>query len=223
MKGLLVKDFLLTTKVQGKTLGCLIVFALLMAFATDNPFFIVSYLTFICSIFSINAIIYDEMGNGYSFLFTLPVDTKNYVKSKYIFCIGITVVSVIVSNILAVAVCLFRGKEELLTEGKAVSLAIAGIVVFYQAILIPLELKFSSDKSRVLIFGVTGGLVASILVIVNLIRKNEKMADSLANGFMKFVAEVKGYQIALSVLVLCAIILCISYMISLKIMREKEF
>ena len=69
MKGLLVKDFLLTTKVQGKTLGCLIVFALLMAFATDNPFFIVSYLTFICSIFSINAIIYDEMGNGYSFLF----------------------------------------------------------------------------------------------------------------------------------------------------------
>ena len=111
----------------------------------------------------------------------------------------------------------------MLTEGKAVSLAIAGIVVFYQAILIPLELKFSSDKSRVLIFGVTGGLVASILVIVNLIRKNEKMADSLANGLMTFVTEVKGYQIALSVLVLCAIILCISYMISLKIMREKEF
>ena len=49
------------------------------------------------------------------------------------------------------------------------------------------------------------------------------MDYGLTNGFMKFVAEVKGYQIALSVLVLCAIILCISYMISLRIMREKEF
>lgn len=223
MKGLLVKDFLLTTKVQGKTLGFLILFALAMTFATDNPFFIVSYLTFICSIFSMNAIVYDEMGNGYSFLFTLPIDTKNYVKSKYIFCTGFTAVSIIVSNILAATVCLLRGKEELLAEGKVVSLSMIGMVVLYLAILIPLELKFSSEKSRVLIFGVTGGLVAFFLIIVNLIRKNEKMDYGLTNGFMKFVAEVKGYQIALSVLVLCAIILCISYMISLRIMREKEF
>ena len=219
MKGLLVKDFLLTAKTQGKTLGFLVIFALIMTFATDDPFFIVSYLTFICSIFSINAIVYDEMGNGYSFLFTLPVDVKNYVTSKYVFCIGLTAVSVIVSNLFAVGVCLFRGKEELVAEGKTVSLAIIAMVVLYMAILIPLELKFSSEKSRVLIFGVTGGLVAVFFVIMRIARKNEELTVRL----MKIIDEIKGYQIALSVVVLCAILLVISYMISLKIMKEKEF
>ena len=52
MKGLLVKDVLLTRKMQGKTFACLMLFALVMAFTTDNPFFAVSYITFICSIFT---------------------------------------------------------------------------------------------------------------------------------------------------------------------------
>ena len=51
MKGLLIKDVLLTTKVQGKVFGALILFAIVMTFTTENTFFIVSYLTFICSIF----------------------------------------------------------------------------------------------------------------------------------------------------------------------------
>ena len=61
MKGLLVKDVLLTRKMQGKTFACLMLFAFVMAFTTDNPFFAVSYITFICSIFTVNAVSYTHL------------------------------------------------------------------------------------------------------------------------------------------------------------------
>lgn len=75
MKGLLVKDFLLTTKVQGKVFGALVLFAIFMTFTTDNPFFIVSYLTFICSIFSIMP----------SLMMNLATDIPFYSRFRWMF------------------------------------------------------------------------------------------------------------------------------------------
>lgn len=219
MKGLLVKDVLLTVKVQGKTFALLVLFALFMAFAMDNPFFIVSYLTFICSIFSINAMIYDEMNNGYAFLFTLPVNAKSYVTSKYIFSTVLTVLSAVISYILAFVLCIFKGKEELISEGKMVLITIISIVIVYLAVLLPLELKFSSEKSRAIIFGVLGAMVAIAYAIIVKIQGNSALTEKL----VKIIYGMEAYQMALSALVLCAIILFISYMISLKIMKEKEF
>lgn len=219
MKGLLTKDILLTTKVQGKTFVLLVFFAIVMAFSTDNPFFIVGYLTFICSIFTVNVMMYDEMDNGYAFLFTLPVDVKNYVISKYIFSMGMTVFSAVISYLLAMVLCVVRGEKELLPEGKMVLCSIILLVILYLSFLIPVQLKFGIEKSRVAIFGVTGATVAIGLVFAKLIPKNPLLKERLLN----FVYGMKMYQMALSVAVLCAIILCISYLISLKIMREKEF
>lgn len=219
MKGLLVKDVLLTRKMQGKTFACLMLFAFVMAFTTDNPFFAVSYITFICSIFTVNVMMYDEMDNGYAFLFTLPVNTKSYVISKYIFSIGMTVISAAFSYLLSVGVCIIRGKEELFPEGKMALCSILLIVILYLAMLIPVELKFGLEKSRVAIFGVTGLILAIGFVISRLMSKT----SSLTEEILKIIYGMKAYQMALSVVALCAIILFISYMISLKIMKEKEF
>ena len=219
MKGLLVKDILLTTKVQGKTFAALVLFALMVTFATDNPFFVVSYLTFICSIYTVNIMMYDEMNNGYAFLFTLPVNTRTYVISKYIFAGGMTVLSAVLSYLLGVGVCIIRGKENLFSEGKMVLWVVVLLVIFYLALLIPVQLKFGMEKSRVAIFGVTAATVAIVLVISKLVAKNRLLTEKILNT----VYGMKAYQMALSVTVLCAIILYISYLISLKIMKEKEF
>lgn len=219
MKGLLVKDFLLTTKVQGKVFGALVLFAIFMTFTTDNQFFIVSYLTFICSIFSINAIAYDEFGNGYSFLFTLPVDVRNYVTSKYIFSAIMTIASVVVSFSIASVVCVVKGKAGEIVEYGIPTLGIVAFVFVYLAILIPLELKFGSEKSRMLIFGVIGGSMAIIFAVVKIIGQNQELANKcmrVINGLG--IAQTSGIVLGISI-----VSMALSYLLSLKIMRNKEF
>lgn len=219
MKGLLIKDVLLTTKVQGKVFGALILFAIVMTFATENTFFIVSYLTFICSIFSINAIAYDEFGNGYSFLFTLPVDVKNYVTSKYIFSVIMTVASAVISFLIASVVSVVKGKGGEIAEYGIPTLGIVALVFVYLAILIPLELKFGSEKSRMLIFGVIGGSMAVIFAVVKMVGQNQELANrcmGIINGLS--IGQTLGMAIGISV-----VGMGLSYLLSLKIMGNKEF
>lgn len=219
MKGLLVKDFLLTTKVQGKVFGALVLFAIFMTFTTDNPFFIVSYLTFICSIFSINAIAYDEFGNGYSFLFTLPVDVRNYVTSKYIFSAIMTMAFAVISFSIASVVCIVKGKGGEIAEYGIPTFGIVTFVFVYLAILIPLELKFGSEKSRMLIFGVIGGSMAIIFAVVKIIGQNQ----ALANKCMRVITGLDITQTIGMALGGSVISMAVSYLLSLKIMRNKEF
>lgn len=219
MKGLLIKDVLLTTKVQGKVFGALILFAIVMTFTTENTFFIVSYLTFICSIFSINAIAYDELGNGYSFLFTLPVDVKNYVTSKYIFSVIMTVASAVISFLIASVVSVVKGKGGEIAEYGIPTLGIVAFVFVYLAILIPLELKFGSEKSRMLILGVIGGSMAVIFAIVKMVGQNQELANrcmGIINGLS--IVQTLGMAIGISV-----VGMGLSYLLSLKIMGNKEF
>lgn len=219
MKGLLIKDVLLTTKVQGKVFGALILFAIVMTFTTENTFFIVSYLTFICSIFSINAIAYDEFGNGYSFLFTLPVDVKNYVTSKYIFSVIMTVASAVISFLIASVVSVVKGKGGEIAEYGIPTLGIVALVFVYLAILIPLELKFGSEKSRMLIFGVIGGSMAVIFAVVKMVGQNQELANrcmGIINGLS--IGQTLGMAIGISV-----VGMGLSYLLSLKIMGNKEF
>lgn len=219
MKGLLIKDVLLTTKVQGKVFGALILFAIVMTFTTENTFFIVSYLTFICSIFSINAIAYDEFGNGYSFLFTLPVDVKNYVTSKYIFSVIMTVASAVISFLIASVVSVVKGKGGEIAEYGIPTLGIVALVFVYLAILIPLELKFGSEKSRMLIFGVIGGSMAVIFAVVKMVGQNQELANrcmGIINGLS--IGQTLGMAIGISV-----VGMGLSYLLSLKIMGKKEF
>ena len=219
MKGLLIKDVLLTTKVQGKVFGALVLFAIFMTFTTDNPFYIVSYLTFICSIFSINAIAYDEFGNGYSFLFTLPVDARNYVTSKYIFSVIMTVASAVISFLIASIVCVMKGKGGEVAEYGIPTLGIVAFVFVYLAILIPLELKFGSEKSRMLIFGVIGGSMAILFAVVKLVGQNQELANrcmGIINGLG--IGQTIGMAIGISM-----VGMGFSYLLSLKIMENKEF
>ena len=84
MKGLLVKDFCIM-KLQKTFFIMIFVMALVFAWSFKNPSYMVSFLTFISSIFVLTTISYDEFDNGYTFLFTLPVSRRIYVLEKYVF------------------------------------------------------------------------------------------------------------------------------------------
>ena len=78
MKGLFIKDLLLL-KNQKRTLPLLVLCGIVMS-ASMQPSSAIIYLAVLGSMLCTGTISYDEMDHGYSFLFTLPVTRKTYVR-----------------------------------------------------------------------------------------------------------------------------------------------
>lgn len=154
MTGLLIKDFRLL-KVQ-KNFFTLIVFILLgmILFSEDN-FFAVSFATFIFSLFSTSTVSYDEFDNGNPFLFSLPVTRKGYVLEKYCFGLILGGSAWFVSTLLVVIVQLTKGAASL-TDLLLPSLALLPFMLFLLAVMLPIQLKFGSEKGRIVLIGVIG-------------------------------------------------------------------
>ena len=82
MKGLLIKDLKLF-QLQGKFFICFVIaIGMILTFINHNATFLLAFLTFVMSNFSLSTISYDEFDNGYAFLFTLPITRKRYIMEK---------------------------------------------------------------------------------------------------------------------------------------------
>ena len=84
MKGMLVKDFKLM-KGQRNFFAVIAAMAVGMAIFMEEPSFIIGYMTFAGSLFTLSTISYDEFDNGNAFLFSLPISRKGYTVEKYQF------------------------------------------------------------------------------------------------------------------------------------------
>ena len=103
MKGLLIKDLRLMVK-QQKIFSSVVFIAVLLAVVTGNTFFIIRYMTFVASLFTLTSISYDEFDNGNAFLFSLPITRRMYVKEKYGVAMLLGGGLWVVSTVFAVAV-----------------------------------------------------------------------------------------------------------------------
>ena len=84
MKGLLIKDLKLM-KNQKSFFMVMAVVGLIFLITWDAPYFAISYITMMFSMFAITSFSYDEFDNGAVYLFTLPFSRKTYVREKYLF------------------------------------------------------------------------------------------------------------------------------------------
>ena len=100
MKGLLVKDFLILVK-RKQNLLIFFCLAIFLSFTTGG-YFILGYLPFLFINLAISTISYDEMDNGYSFLFSLPVSRQKYVLSKYVLMAAVNIISCALAFIIAI-------------------------------------------------------------------------------------------------------------------------
>ena len=217
MKGLLIKDFKLLL-MQKNFFIVFIGISIIMAATTNDISFIIGYLTFIISLFSLSTISYDEFDNGNAFLFTLPFSRMDYVIEKYCFSALLGLCANITSIVLTLAYCLFKGTKPDM-EMLFTALAIFAVMLLMQAIMIPIQLKFGSEKGRVAIIAISG--VAFIIGIgaFKLLTLLDVNIDELINT----IASIRTEIIAVIVIILLAIVLFISFNISNTIMRKKEF
>ena len=167
MAGLFEKDIRLIMQ-RKNVLMILMLLSVFLAYTQEGTF-IVSYLPAVATIMIIGTMSYDELDNGYRFLLTLPVTTRIYVIEKYIFCVA----GIFMSWILAVVLYFFMG----VLHGNKINIVsdIPMLVRFFIAIealvfiILPMQIKFGIEKSRVVILIVRGAIIAGIIGISKVI------------------------------------------------------
>lgn len=219
MKGLLVKDMMLIKK-QGKFLILVTVIAVAQALIGDGisgftPF--ITMITTMCALLSVTTISYDDYNKGNSYLFTLPFERKTYAKEKYVFGFCIGMIGLLLSSLFA------AGYAWAFIPGFTMEMLVVPVVtciavpIVLLAVMIPLFIKFGSEKSRYAMFAIFG--VVAILGFAG-----SKVVEALNIRLdFSFLETMSVYLLALIALFALFCLVFISYQLSKKILLRKEF
>ena len=218
MKGLLVKDFRLMKGQKNFLVLLFIMIAFVFISGMDASFFM-GYLPFLLMIAAMSTITYDEFDRGYSFLFTLPVSRRGYVKEKYVFgllfCGGIWILSVLISLIYV-----WITKEIPIDDALMVNYAVSIILVLvFMGISIPVQLKYGNEKGRLAVVAIGVGGFAVIVGGIQL----GKVFDIEMTAALQRVEKMGAGTVSVIGCIVSVILIVISYKISVRIMEKKEF
>ena len=212
MRGLMQKDVCLLLQ-RSRVLLVLIGVGILMGFSTDGSF-VIGYMTMLCAILTIGTISYDEFDNGYPFLLTLPITRKTYVIGKYIFCLLGDLIGWALSVVIFAGCTMAKGSG-LFTIQIMETVAFIPVFVIITAIMLPLQLKFGAEKSRVMIAILGGGAFALGYIGKRFLPANFELPA--------FLLEMSDLTAMVIFIIFGLAALLISYLCSLHIMEHKEF
>ncbi len=217
MRGLIEKDIRLTL-IRKQTLFIFLAMALVMGISMDGTF-VITYLTMLAMIAAIGTISYDEFDNGFAFLMTLPFGRKTYVKEKYLFSLIMTVAAWCFGVVVNIAITISRHGGAGLADDLIMATAAIPSIYMVVGIIIPLQLKYGSEKSRLVLFGIFGICAVLIYAVKTLPIDVVKPLVGLFNSLQ----GLPGYTILLTLVIACIVVTFVSYMISARIMEKKEF
>lgn len=218
MKGLLVKDFRLMKGQKNFLVLLFIMIAFVFISGMDASFFM-GYLPFLFMIAAMSTITYDEFDNGMAFLMVLPISRKLYVQEKYLFggLLGFTG--------LASAFVLFliseinKGSSMTFTQYVLLFLCFLAFVILFLCLMIPIQLKFGSEKGRIVLFIIFFGIIGIVYLVSKI---TDKIPAQVIEVFRRIQKLPFGILAALAVGIYI-LALFISLKISLGIMEKKEW
>lgn len=218
MTGLLIKDWKLL-KNQGRYLGIMLMVALAMLFtgSKDYSSFACSYFTWMTAYFTLATVNYDEYDNGMSFLMTLPVSRRIYVKEKYTMCILLTGCAWLIFTGIDMLFFNFTSTSEEMLEMLAMQPIYLFLAFIFISVSLPFFLKYGPEKGRIISLGIIGILALGIFILA-------KMGIGIHEMKMLDVLSVKQpFMVTGICAAACFGIISISYMIAVKLMEHREF
>ena len=209
MKGLIIKDIRLVLS-QRVFLVAVSLASILLALFSDNPEFAIPYASFLGIIYGVSTLNMDESSKGLSYLMTLPVTRKGFVKEKYIF-------TIVFGLIYAGAVTLLCMVGSVLYGSSAAEvLFIACTVIPWELVLLgilfPVYIKFGTQNGRLVVAMAVGLSGVALMGLTPIIYKGGALPMLNDEAFTVLLMA------ALSV-----IWVYLSYRISVGIMERKEF
>lgn len=216
MRGLLAKDFCIL-KGQKNFFICILLLTVFLSLRSSD-YFAVTYLTFLGGFLVISSISYDDNGNGVSFLMTLPVSRRLYVREKYVFSFLTTLFGWLAGVLITSVISLIQGAaprwDDLLFH-----LVWVFAYMMFISIILPPTFKYGVEKGRMALLAIIVVLLAGIYAIA-------KALKSMGIDIDAMVEELSGFgtfALVAGVGVLAFVMALISYQVSGRIMQKKEF
>lgn len=219
MKGLLIKDFKLMLNQKKFFILIVLILGAIACFLDFDYYFLIGYFMFICSLFTISTISYDEFDNGNAFLFTLPFSRSRYVEEKYCFGILAGTCSWFLSFVITTIIQMINSNNFIFSDWMLSTLVMLPIMFVMLAILIPFQLKYGSENGRIAIIIFLGGGFVVCYLLANLLAQSQINFNAL----ISFINNVDPLIILLIIFAICLAILFVSMKISKRIVLKKEF
>lgn len=210
MIGLIKKDFLL---IKANLKQMIIIFVIYLLLTFQGTFDVTFVVPLIGIMLFITTFSYDDFNNWNPYAITLPKGRKNIVRAKYISSIILTIILSILSLTLAVAISYTKTNsiniEEILSSLMGTLLSSVIII----SLLYPIIFKFGATNGRIILFIVVfsiAGIGAIITQFVDL------------TFILNMINKLDNY-VLIAIPIISIIMLSISYLISNKIYKNKEF
>ncbi|MEE0777615.1 MAG: ABC-2 transporter permease [Massilimicrobiota sp.] len=217
MKGLLIKDFKLML-MQKSFFIIIIVVACLISISSQDPTFMIGFITLILSLFTVSTISYDEFDNGYPFLLTLPFSRKTYVLEKYVYGLILGTGAWIVSVMICSLMLIVQGKP--VTSDMLIgAFVILPMFLVIESLMIPVHLRFGGEKGRYALIACAGVLVVIGFVVM-------KIVEIFHIDVLPLILAIDALGPVMFMVILLMIgflIMLVSLKVSLSIMNKKEF
>lgn len=217
MKALFIQDirYMLTQKSFLVTI--LIVGIALALGQNDNYIFVIGYLGFMGMITGLTSLTMDDQSHGLTFLFSLPIDRRTYVREKYLFVVFMGIVFSLFATALCLLFRVFADYKAPTDEILSTAVGTLAVMLLFICFMLPLQLKFGAERARLASFIAIGFFFAAVLIAGLVIN----FADALPfiQAFLS-LSPVALTGIAIAFLIVC---LRISYSASLRVMLRREF
>ncbi len=213
MRGLLWKE-LAVLKRYARTILLLGVFYLVLAYFNQDTIAMTGFLggmsIMLCVILCYASLAYDEQAKWDKYVCTMPLSRAKIVGSKYVLALIAVGVGLLLSGLLCVVLSALREQLDFLALVQILgSLAVAALILL--AILLPVAIRFGVEKSRFIILGIV--LIPVLLGLVV-----QQMGLTLSAGA---VSMLQGLLWAMPVI--AVVLYLLSFALSLRIYRRKEF
>lgn len=217
MKGLLIKDFKLML-MQKNFFIIIIVVTCLISISSQDPTFMIGFITLILSLFTVSTISYDEFDNGYPFLLTLPFSRKTYVLEKYVYGLILGTGAWIVSVIICGLMLIVQGKP--VTSDMLIgAFVILPMFLVIESLMIPVHLRFGGEKGRYALIACAG-----VLVVIGFVMM--KIVEIFHIDVLPLILAIDALGPVMFMMILLMIgflVMLVSLKVSLSIMNKKEF
>lgn len=213
MRGLFTKDLLIIRN-QWKTLIMIVACGIIMSLSFEVTT-VVAYLGILSAILSLGTMSYDEFENGYTFLMTLPVSRKTYVREKFIFSLLFTLAGIIFASLIGVILVMVTGKGSISDIAPTALIMLCMACVLF-SIMIPLRIKYGSEKSKIVLY-IVFAVMAGVIFLFT------KAAGGLSESLMNSLDKISPVTAGIILAVITAVIVMISEQVSERVMMKKEF
>lgn len=219
MKGLLIKDIKLMK--NQKTFFTAMTFVdFLFLITQETPYFVITYITTMFSMFTITTLTYDEFENGSAFLFSLPLSRKDYVKEKYLYGIITCALGLGIVTVATVVVSAIRGQKLDMTSIGATGLASISICIIFLSLSIPIEIKFGVEKGRIGFLLVLGLFFAGFYVAMRFAGNEGRLG---VQNIISKIEDLSSVAVIGGVIGIWIIVGLISMLISMGLISRKEY